>query len=528
MPAWESQLVSAQDHANAGRNTPFLEICEALLKEYAVDKALALKVGSLYLAYGFPSKARQCLADTLAIFTGDLNCLLSLAHAYLQLGQLEQCQAIFEDLLRRFPNERSVLRSLIYFSEYLPFWSNEARLAQASRWAKLTIDESGGASPRPAFKDRSDKKIRLGYVSADFCQHTVGILIKNVIAQHNADYFTVFCYSSGSIQDVVTDGIAQHSHLVNVAHLSDQQLADKIRSDEIDVLIDLSGHTGGSRLAAFALRPAPVQVSWLGYYATTGLEYIDAVLLDQWHIHQEIATQFIEPIVALPMGRWSYFPAIDPAPLIADPPVIKNSYITFGSFNNTLKYNPSVYKLWATILLKVPHSRLILKWRTFNDPEFRQSVLDQFRAYGVDPVRIELRGPSFHIEMLLQYKDIDIALDPFPFSGGVTSCEALYMGVPVITWPQDRVVSRQTYAFLSSIGHPELVAQNEESYVQKAVELANNVDRLITYRQPFRDEMLFSPLMQAKRFTHSLEAALLQIYDQTRSSGSEIRFNATE
>ncbi len=519
MPNWKIQLSAAQNHAHFGQNEQCIAICNELLKGYSSDKELILKVSSLFLGYGFLSYARDCLSNGSKLFPNDPEFLLALANTLLQLGQTGQCQVIFEDLLKRFPNEPRVLRNLIYFSEYLPFSSNEERLALARQWAKRATDDAGGPYLSPEIKDFSSKKIRIGYVSADFCQHTVGILIRNIIAKHNTDQFTIFCYSSGHIHDVITEAIAKHSHLINVAHLSDGQLADRIRADEIDILIDLSGHTGGSRLAVFAYRPAPVQVSWLGYYATTGLETIDAVLLDRWHIHDQIDTQFIEPIIPLPIGRWCYFPAIDPAPFITDPPSIQKGYITFGSFNNTLKYNQPVYKLWSQILLSVPSSKLILKWRTFNDPEFTQSVLDQFQAFGVDPSRIELRGPSFHIDMLAQYKEIDIALDPFPFSGGVTSCEALYMGVPVITWPQARVVSRQTYAFLSSIGHPELATQDEEGYVQKAIELAASPESLVQYRQLLREEMLTSPLMQATQFTESLEATLVELLNQTQHLG---------
>jgi protein O-GlcNAc transferase len=520
MPNWKTKLSAAQNHAHFGQNEQCIAICNELLKDYSSDKELILKVSSLFLGYGFLSNSRDCLSNRLTLFPNDPEFLLALANTLLQLGQTGQCQAIFEDLLKRFPNEPRVLRNLIYFSEYLLFSSNKERLVLARQWAKRAIDDAGGPHPRPEIKEFSSRKIRIGYVSADFCQHTVGILIRNIIAKHNTDQFTVFCYSSGHIQDAITEAIAKHSHLVDVVHLSDRQLADCIRSDEIDILIDLSGHTGGSRLAVFAYRPAPVQVSWLGYYATTGLETIDAVLLDRWHSYDQIDTQFIEPIISLPIGRWCYFPAIDPAPFITDPPSIQKGYVTFGSFNNTLKYNHLVYKLWSQILLSVPRSRLILKWRTFNDPEFTQSVLNQFEAFGVDPSRIELRGSSFHIDMLAQYKEIDIALDPFPFSGGVTSCEALYMGVPVITWPQARVVSRQTYAFLSSIGHPELATQDEKGYVQKAIELAASPETLIQYRQSLREEMLTSPLMQSAPFTKSLEATLIELLHQAQHSGS--------
>jgi predicted O-linked N-acetylglucosamine transferase (SPINDLY family) len=520
MPNWKTQISTAHNHAHFGQNEQCIVVCNELLKKYSSDKKLILKVSSLFLGYGFLSNARDCLSSGLTLFPADPEFLLALANALLQLGQTDQCQVIFDELLKRFPNDPRVLRNLIYFSEYLPFSSNEERLAQARQWAKRAIDDAGGPHLRPGIKDFSTRRIRIGYVSADFCQHTVGILIRNIIARHNADQFTVFCYSSSHIRDAITEAVARHSHLVDVAHLSDSQLAHRIRSDQIDILIDLSGHTGGSRLAVFAYRPAPVQVSWLGYYATTGLETIDAVFLDRWHTYDQIGAQFIEPIIPLPIGRWCYFPAIDPAPFISDPPSIQKGYITFGSFNNTLKYNHVVYKLWSQILLSVPNSRLILKWRTFNDPEFTQSVLDQFEAFGVDSSRIELRGPSFHIDMLVQNKEIDIALDPFPFSGGVTSCEALYMGVPVITWPQERVVSRQTYAFLSSIGHSELATQDEDGYVQKAVELVGSPESLVQYRQSLREEMLASPLMQSAQFTKSLEATLIELLNQTQYLGS--------
>jgi predicted O-linked N-acetylglucosamine transferase (SPINDLY family) len=517
---WQAQLLTAGNHAHLGENSQFLAICQDLLKEHPRDKALILQVCSLYLGYGFPSLAQQALRQALTSFPGDLACLLKLAHAQLELGQVIECQSIFKDLLERFPKEGQVLRNLIYFSQYLPFSSDQERLTLAKTWAKLTQDKAGGPYPRPAFKFRHGQKIKLAYVSADFCQHTVGLLIKNILAKHNTDQFEVYCYSTGHIQDGVTDFIAQHSQFIKVAQLSDLELAQHISADEIDILIDLSGHTGGSRLGALAYRPAPVQISWLGYYATTGLECMDAVLLDRWHEHENVTKQFVESIISLPIGRWLYSPAVDPAPLITEPPSIKNGYITFGSFNNTLKYNDQVYAIWSKILLAVPNSQLILKWRTFNDSQFKQSVLDQFASYGIDPSRIELREPSFHIQMLAQYKDIDIGLDPFPFSGGVTSCEALYMGVPVITWPQNRVVSRQTYAFVSSIGHPQLAAQDETSYIEKAVELAYSPKELAQYRHTLREQMLSSPLMQVADFTQALERALEQLLDQTQVSGS--------
>ena len=252
-------------------------------------------------------------------------------------------------------------------------------------------------------------------------------------------------------------------------------------------------------------------VSWLGYFATTGLACIDAVLLDEWHAPPGAEAHFAEPILRLP-SRFCYQP-LPGAPLEAmPPPCQRNGHITFGSFNNTAKYHPQLFDLWAQILSRVLDSRLILKWRTFNDPALRQQVRAAFAERGIDPLRIELRGPSPHIALFKEYADIDIALDPFPFSGGLTSCEALWMGVPVITLPQSRVVSRQTHAFLSLIGLPELSARDAADYLRIATELAQDQPRLNTLRTTLREKMQASPLMDVSGFTHTLENELINLY----------------
>ena len=197
---------------------------------------------------------------------------------------------------------------------------------------------------------------------------------------------------------------------------------------------------------------------------------------------------------------------------VALPPWQRNGYITFGSFNNTAKYNPQVFALWARVLAATPGSRLVLKWRTFNDDTFRQKVTHAFVERGIAPERIELRGPSFHADVLKEYADLDIALDPFPFTGGLTSCEALWMGVPVVTWPQNRVVSRQTHAILNQIGLPQLSAPDADEYVQIAVELANDRERLAHLRATLRDRMRASPLLDVTGFTRQFEDTLIDLY----------------
>lgn len=349
------------------------------------------------------------------------------------------------------------------------------------------------------------RKLRIGYVSADLCQHTVGLFIKDVMAAHDPGRVDVFAYSDTPADDWVTTAIRGACTFRDVAQRDDAGLAQVIRQDCIDVLVDLSGHTARSRLLAFAYRPAPVMVSWLGYFATTGLPYLDAVLLDAAHAPPGTQDQFVEPLVNLPQGRLCYVPVPWMPELPAAAPCLQRGAITFGCFNNTAKFNGDVFYLWAAILHRVPDARLILKWNTFNDNEYAERVMAVFARHGIAPERIELRGHSPHPEMLRQYGEIDIALDPFPFSGGMTSCEALWMGVPVVTWPQSRVVSRQTFAFLSQIGLPQLAAKDAQDYVRIAVDLANDLPGLQNLQRHLRGRMRQSSLCDVIGFTQTLE-----------------------
>lgn len=513
MESFLNSLAIVQEHAQFGRNDVFLSGIQNLVNESIGNAAALTSLAKVLLHFGFSSQAKQYLTQAVLEAPKDPDLLLAYAQCELQLGSVTNFQSIATEVLEHHPDSLKVKSQILCLLEYLPSESTTSFKALAKGWGESAIEAAGGLRSRPVLRTPTNRPLHIGYVSADFCQHTVGILIKEVLAYHNPEHVAVHCYSAGAVKDWVTQSIASHSIFSDVTQLSNLELAKRIESDQIDVLIDLSGHTGGSRLAAFAYRPAPVMLSMIGYYATTGLPYMDGILMDRWHVQENTQQDFIEPLVLMPDTRWCFYPAF-PAPIPTTPPCFTNSYITFGSFNNTLKYNTEIYALWANLLLAIPNSRLILKWRTFNDPVFKQQVLHQFADRGVDQDRIELRGPSFHMQMLEEYKDIDIALDPFPFSGGATSCEALYMGVPVITWPQERVVSRQTYAFLSSIQHPELAVNSSAAYIHKAKRLAEDPDLLGRYRSTLRDEMIRSSLMQVKQFAQSLELLSLNLYQK--------------
>ena len=487
-------------------------MCQRLAADFAIDLAAQLAIGNLLSSFGFLTDARASYERAHFLAPADLRATVNMANLARDAGQHNEARCVYTDLLRQLPDHPIIRRNVLTSMEYDPETSDAERLGQATKWGTWTVFRSGGFRSRPALPPLVGRPLRIGYVSADLCQHTVGLFVKDVLKVHNAIRVQVFAYNAGQVTDWVTDEIQSVCTFRNVVALDDTALADLIRSDVIDVLVDLSGHTANSRLTAFAYRPAPVMVSWLGYFATTGLPYIDAVLLDEWHAPDGVEVQFVEPIIRLPGGRLCYHPVPWTPAEVAPLSFEQNGYITFGCFNNTVKFNEKVFDVWARVLVAVPNSHFILKWRTFNDDTFRQKIIQAFVDRGVDVHRLELRGPSFHADLLKEYADIDIALDPFPFTGGLTSCEALWMGVPVVTWPQSRVVSRQTHAFLHQIGLPELSAQDADDYVRIAVELANDRARLAQLRVTLRERMRASPLMDVIGFTRQLEDTLIDLY----------------
>ncbi|MCP4245993.1 MAG: methyltransferase type 11, partial [bacterium] len=294
------------------------------------------------------------------------------------------------------------------------------------------------------------KTLRIGLVSADFWSHPTGFFLDSVLPAVDPDQIQVFCYSGGAKSDNLTKRLKQSAAgWRSSIGLSDQALAEAIRGDGIDILIDLSGHTAGSRLACFALKPAPIQVTWLGSCHTTGEPAIDYTLMDPTYVPADGERWFTETVVRLPDIRWCYAPP-GYAPAVTPPPALQRGHITFGSFNNLTKVNAAVIALWARVLKAVPGSQLMLSWKTLADAGECARLREAFATEGIDADRLRLTsGPGNHAGVLADYGEVDIALDPFPFSGCLTTCETLWMGVPLVTLPMTRPASRQSLGFLT-------------------------------------------------------------------------------
>lgn len=393
-------------------------------------------------------------------------------------------------------------------------------LAEAHRrWGMAALAAARRRSPPPC-TPRGQRRLRLGYVSPDFKRHPVGYLIAGLLENHDHARFAVHCYSDVTRPDDMTHRLKACADVWHdTAALSDGALGDLIEHEGIDILIDLAGHTAGNRLAVFAERPAPVQVSWLGYFHTTGLPTIAAVLTDAASVPPAMRRWFVEQVVPLRQGRFCYTPP-RPCPPVAPPPLLTAGRPMFGSFNNVSKLSPGVLDLWGELLRRIPAAGLTLKWHTLAEEDARRAIRAAFDERGIDPARLRLLGPSDHWTMLEEYAGMDVALDPFPFNGCLTTLEALWMGVPVVTPEGARPVARQSLAILRRIGAEDLVAGSEEEYLRIAEQLITDPDGLARRRSAMR-ALMEARICDGAAFAKEFEAALLALWHTSDSDAGD-------
>lgn len=358
----------------------------------------------------------------------------------------------------------------------------------------------------------SSGKIKVGYVSPDFKNHSVGFFIEPVLNRHSREKFDIYCYDQVPVPDETTERIKSFGWTWRpVFGKSDSEVTEMIRVDNIDILVDLSGHSNGNRLGVFGLRPAPIQVTWLGYPNTTGLKQIDYRLTDGLADPPGMTEHlYSERLVRLPRSFLCYAPPLS-APEVAPLP---GAPFIFCCFNNYPKVSDTVLNLWARILRAVPDSKLSLKSGQLGDSGVRDRLTKRFTALGIDPSRLILAGFELSREGHLQrYGTCHVALDTYPYNGTTTTCEALWMGVPVVTLAGTTHASRVGVSILENVGLPELIALNADQYVAIAVALAKNTARLQGYRNSLRKRLRSSPLLGAVSFTADLERAYLQMLD---------------
>ncbi|HSE79916.1 MAG TPA: tetratricopeptide repeat protein [Alphaproteobacteria bacterium] len=434
----------------------------------------------------------------------------NLASVFNEQGRIVEAQAAFARACAINPDHAAAASNLLLAMNYATEPTRDAVFAAHRRWgerfaAKIEI-------PPHVNSRMVDRRLRIGYVSADFREHSVSYFFEPLLGAHDANRVETVCYSAVARPDETTrrlEGLAGAWR--SLVGINDERAMHMVREDGIDILVDLGGHTARNRLPLFALKPAPVQVTWLGYPNTTGLAAIDYRLTDAVCDVEGDERWSTETLVRLPNGFHCYRPPAD-APKVGRPPSRRAGHVTFGSFNNLTKVNPDVVAAWANILQAVPKSLLLLKSRALSDEPTRRRYFEMFERAGVEPARLRLLPWTDKKMHLAVYGEVDIALDPFPYNGTTTTCEALWMGVPVVALAGDRHAGRVSASILRRIGLDDLVASDQAGYVGLAARLASDAARLSDLRAGMRTRLEGSPLMDAKGFARDLEQAYREMW----------------
>jgi predicted O-linked N-acetylglucosamine transferase (SPINDLY family) len=426
----------------------------------------------------------------------------NLGNAMRDLGQLDGAIASYRRALEIKPGFMVAHSNLLFCLNYHPDLPAESIFAEYRRWqelqARVLLDT------RPSSNDRdAERRLRIGYVSPDLRRHPVRHFVEPLLAQHDKTQFEVFAYAEVAREDDDSARLKTYvDHWRNTVGISDHDLAETMRNDRIDVLIDLAGHTANNRLAALARKPAPILVSWLGYGYTTGLDAFDYFLADPEFAPPGCESLFAEKLVRLPVMT-AYRPAEgmgEPGPL----PAARGAGVSFGTLSRSVRINHHVVRTWAQILKRLPDSRLIINSKDFSSSEMQTSMLERFAEHGIAAEQLEIgfESPAWNV-----LGKIDIGLDCFPHNSGTTLIESLYMGVPYVTLRERPSVGRLGAAMLRGAGHPEWIAGSEQDYVSHALALAGDLKSLSNLRTGLRQQIEASPLMNEARFARSVETA---------------------
>jgi protein O-GlcNAc transferase len=429
-------------------------------------------------------------------------------------GRLDEAVTSYRRAIGLKRDHAKAHSNLVLALHYQP--AGDARIIheELRRWNEQHA-EPLGKFIQPHSNDRDpERRLRIGYVSADFRNHSVSRFLLPLFRHHDHGAYEIICYSDVLKSDAMTERLRAFTDGWQIiTWRTDERVAEKVREDKIDILVDLSGHTAGNRLCVFARKPAPVQVSYLGYPGTTGLSEIDYCLTDSLTDPPgEAESLYNETPLRLPVCNWC-FSAPDDAPRVGPLPAEADGSVHFGTFNNLAKASPVIMDLWAAILIAIPSSRLIIKSHGLGEKSVRERIQQCFASRGVDPGRLDLRGHEPNdVSHLDAYNQMDIALDTFPYHGTTTTCEALWMGVPVVSLAGRTHVSRVGVSLLSCVGLPELIARTPDQYIEIAANLATDLSRLAELRRTLRPRMQASGLMDAPRFARDVEAVYRKMW----------------
>ena len=433
----------------------------------------------------------------------------NLGSVLVDCGRIEDAVAAFRLALELDPGSPAARANLLFALVLLPGERPQDVYAEHMAWAQMHAAPLLAQSKAQRAGRDAERRLRIGYVSADFRQHALSCFVEPVLAAHTRRDFEVFCYHSGSVVDEVTRRMMSHAQQWrSIAEMDDERAAELIRADAIDILVDVSGHTRGNRLLLFARRPAPLQLGFLGYLNTTGMTAMDYRISDGYADPPGLSdAMHTEKLLRLPRTLWCYQPPQD-APPVSRLPALRRGHITFASFNNIAKLNPQVLALWAQLLRQVPGSRLLV----MAVPDELAAARIRRGLTGIEPARVSTLGRLERAGYWRQFAEADIALDPFPYAGGTTTCDNLWMGVPVVTLAGDYGFSRSGVTILANAGLGHLVARSAADYIGIARSLASDPQALALLRQGLRQRLRSSPLTDVPAYMCDLEDAYRSIW----------------
>lgn len=469
-------------------------------------------LGTVYQAMGRLDDAIAAYAAALKINPRMVGTLNSLGSAYVGKGDFAEAERCYRRCLEMTPDDLRARSNLLMMLNYLPDADPVKVLEEHREWGRVAQSRISQLAPLAPDKTPG-RRLRVGYLSSDFREHSVASFIEPVLRHHDRSRFEVCCYSDLPRPDETTRRIMSIVDIWRDIHaLPDADAARLIREDRIDILIDLAGHTGNNRLGIFAASPAPLQMTYLGYPNTTGLDAIDCRITDGMADPPGEDVWFSEKLLRLEGCFLTYQPAAD-TPEVAPLPALANGYVTFGSFNNFSKINPRVLGVWADVLMQVPRSRLLLKCPALTDGALRTRLGAELESLGIGAERVELMGHTrTRQDHLALYAKVDIALDTFPYNGTTTTCEALWMGVPVVALAGAHHAGRVGASLLEAAGLEDWLADTAESFVRIAQARAADLEGLARVRAGLRTQLAASRLCDAAGFTRALETRLLEAW----------------
>jgi protein O-GlcNAc transferase len=427
----------------------------------------------------------------------------NLGGIFLAKGELDNAISCF----KRAGNYSNVMFAMVFDPSIKPKDITDAATEFGKRTNSLRKPRSFVQNKNP------NRKLRIGYISPDFRSHPVNYFFEPFLNLHDKKHFELFAYSNVIKEDTTTTRLKKEfDHWRDIKKISDDAAADLIERDKIDILVDLAGHTGDNRLLVFARKPAPIQVTWLGFPATTGMKAMDYRITDIYAEPEGMTEHLnVEKLWRLPTVFACYQAPDRDIPVIDHPPFEDNGHITFGCFNNFAKVTDPVLETWARIMAQVPDSRLLLEITGLDSPKFRAETEQRLKRLGLPMERVTLE-PRRRENQFVLYNKLDIALDPFPCNGGTTSFDCMWMGVPFVALAGEHFVSRMGVTILTNAGLPELIAKDKDQYVKIAAELAQDKDRLRKIRHNLRDRVVKSPLMDQHAFARNIEHAYREMW----------------